>query len=238
MSGVQIAAAKAPWVMFERRAEEDRSASIEAGRYVARDVDYVLITPHGSRDQIERVVSEWFDYLKQQVAEQRFEADWLAAYRRAYDAWKEGKEIPVEGTPVINWPVASPAQVRMLQDLRILTVEVLAEANSELIARLGMGGLSLVEKAKAFVSQANGPGKLAEQIADLKTRTEAAERINADLIEKNKVLARQLEAMAAGKGNPPAHLDVTQAPHTGGEASGISSNDLLGGDSGGGFKSL
>ena len=46
-----------PFVNFEVRAEEDRTASIEQGHYVAVDVDYALITPAGSRDCVERKVS-------------------------------------------------------------------------------------------------------------------------------------------------------------------------------------
>lgn len=210
MSGVQIASAKAPWVMFDRRAEEDRTESIKQGRYVAKDVDYVLITPHGSKDQIERVVSEWLDYLQQQVAEGRVEPEWPSAYRRAYSAWLEGKEMPMEGTAVINWPVASPAQVRMLTDLHVLTVEVLAEANSELIGRMGMGGRALVEKAKSFVAQANGPGKITEQLNDLRTRMEAAEAINKVLAEQNNTLRAQVAVASQGSGPPPAHLNSVQ----------------------------
>jgi hypothetical protein len=188
MPGVQIADAKAPFIMFERRPVEDREASITAGRYVAKDVDFVLITPHGSKDQIERVVSEWFEYLESQVREGRFDATWLKGYRRAFDDWREGKEVPLEGTPVINWPIVSPAQVKMLQDLHILTVEVLAGSNEEVIRRLGMGGRSLVQKAKDFLAASNGPGKVAEELNALKARLEAQDAQLKDLAEANAAL--------------------------------------------------
>jgi hypothetical protein len=190
MAGVQIADAKAPYVMFERRAVEDREASVNQGSYVAKDVDFALITPHGSKDQIERVASEWFKMLEDQVREQRFDPAWLKAYKAAYADWREGKEIPLEGTPIINWPVVSPAQVKMLQDLHILTVEVLAAGNEEVIKRLGMGGRALVQKAKDYLAAAKDGGKLAEQMGALRIKAEQQEEQIKNLVEANASLRR------------------------------------------------
>lgn len=185
-NGVQIADPKAPWVMFERRDVEDRNASLEAGHYVTRDIDYALITPHGSRDQIERVVAEWFPMLEQQVREQRFDPAWLRAYKAAYAEWKEGKEIPVEGTSILNWPVLSPAQIRLLTTNKVLTVEVLAQANEETLARLGMGARKLKQLAVDYLASAEGPGKVASRMSKLETDNERLQglvKAQADLIE-------------------------------------------------------
>lgn len=204
MAGIQIADARAPWINFEARGVEDREESIKQGRYVAKNVDFVLVTPHGSRDRIEREVNDWLSNMAQQVAEGRLPDEWLTAYRRAYKHWKEGQEIPLEGTPIANWPILSPAQVKMLQDLHILTVEVLAEANEETIRRLGMGGRNLVDKAKAWVQQATGPGKVVEDMAALKRQNEALEaRLNA-LEEQNTQLKAQAAAVQANSGAPAA----------------------------------
>lgn len=208
MAGVQIADAKAPFIMFERRPMEDREKSITEGRYVARDVDFVLITPHGSKDQIERVVKEWFEYLEQQVREQRFDPGWLKGYRRAYQDWIEGKEVPPEGTPIINWPIVSPAQVKMLQDLHILTVEVLANSNEEVIRRLGMGGRALVDKAKDFLKAASGPGKLSEEIGALRIQLERQEEQMKNLAEANQQLRSQVPA-ALSPATPTLGIDAS-----------------------------
>jgi hypothetical protein len=42
------------YVMFEVRSEEDRAASVAAGKFVGRDVNYVIITPPGSKDTVEK----------------------------------------------------------------------------------------------------------------------------------------------------------------------------------------
>lgn len=219
MPGIQIADAKAPWVVFETRAEEDRDASIQQGRFVARDVDYAIITPHGSKDRVERVVKEWFDYLEREATQSRFDANWLAAYKRAYASWKEGREIPTEGTPIINWPLLSPSQARMLQDLHVLTVEVLAGANEELVRRLGMGGRNLVQKAKDYLAQAT-PGKAAEETAALRSQVESQEHTIKDLQEKLAAFkAAQDAAKLPGTSAQPGSFDDS--------VPGIGASDLL-----------
>lgn len=190
--GVQIADPKAPWVMFERRAVEDRAESVKQGRYVAKDQDYVLLTPHGSKDQYEHLVSEWLPNMEQQVREQRLDPSWLNSWRKAYEDWCEGKETPVEGTAIINWPLISPAQVRMLQELHILTVESLAGANEQAIGRMGMGGRALVQKAQEYMKQYRDHGKATEEMVTMKDRLEQLEaltRQQAELIAQFKPAA-------------------------------------------------
>ena len=41
------------YVRFERRPMEDKAASIREGRYVAKDVDFALVTPPYSNDCVE-----------------------------------------------------------------------------------------------------------------------------------------------------------------------------------------
>ena len=146
-------AATAPWVEFRKVSEEDRQASVDAGTYIARDVDYAFITPAGSKDCIEKPVKEWFEQLATQVENNRFPAEWLKAFRTRYESWVESGEIPIQGTSVKNWAVASPSQIEMLLKVNVRTVEQLAVANEEVISRLGMGGRNLVEKAKAYTQQ-------------------------------------------------------------------------------------
>jgi hypothetical protein len=210
MAGVQISDPRAPWIMFERRAVEDRDATIKAGRYMAKDVDFVLVTPHGSKDQIEAEVQDWFTRNRQQVQEGRLPHDWQLAYERAYDNWKAGKELPLDGTPILNWPVVSPSQIRLLQDIHILTVETLAVANEEAIRRLGMGGRALVDKAKDWLKQAEGPGKVVEEIGQLKVLASILSEQNRQLAETNALLMAQLQQRSPdpAAANPaPAPLD-------------------------------
>lgn len=184
--------ARPPYVTFEVKAVEDRQGSIDAGHYVSKDVDFAFVTPQGSKDRIERVVSDWFENLELQVQSERFPRAWLNAYKDSYKAWKEGREIPLNGTAILTWPVLSPSQAKALVDAGIRTVEDLAEANEEGLSRVGMGARALKDKAIAWVKQASGPGKAAEELAALKVRAEAAEANNANLQTQLAALAAQV----------------------------------------------
>lgn len=165
---------KPPYVIFETRAVEDRTVSIEKGHYVAKDVDYAVIIPSGAKDRIEQIVGEWFTKLEEAVAQERFPQAWLLGYRQAYQAWKSGQEIPEAGTSVKNWPILSPAQVKMLLGFNVRTVEDLAAANENTISRIGMGGRALKDKAIAWLEhQSGGGGALAEQLIAARQEIEA-----------------------------------------------------------------
>jgi len=185
-----------PYVAFEVRAEEDRNASIEAGYYKAKDVDYALITPAGSKDRVEQKVGEWFDKLQEQVMQERFPAEWLAKFQENYKLWKNGQEVPLTGTSVKNWPMLSPSQRTALLGLHVHTVEDLAAANEEVIVRLGMGGRSLRDKAREWLASTGGEaGKQAEQLVALRVALEMSENAKKALEDKLKEMKKQLEAL-------------------------------------------
>lgn len=186
-----------PFVQFETRAIEDRSATIEAGHFVAKDVNYAIITPAGTKDRIEKIAEEWLRDLAEAVRQDRFPSDWLDSYRRRYNSWVETRQIPEEGTSIKDWPSVSPAQVRNLLDLNIRTIEQLAEATEEAILRLGMGGRALKEKAKAWLDASKGQGKLASELDRLRQENEALKTRDTQRDEELKILTAKVEALSA-----------------------------------------
>ena len=179
-----------PFVTFEIRAVEDRDATIEAGHYVAKDVNYALIRPVGSKDCVERVADEWFAQLDRDTASGRFPREWLLAFKGVYKDWKEGNETPLSGTPIVTWPGVSPAQAKNLIALRVFTVEDLAAANEEVMGRVGMGCRALKQKAIDWLATAGDSGKV---VAEL----EALRAANADLKLRNDSLSEQLTELSA-----------------------------------------
>jgi hypothetical protein len=192
---VEIAKDRPAYVQFEVRAEEDRAATVEAGHYVARDVDFVIITPAGSKDRIERRADEWLVQIKQQVQEQRLPPEWAQAYRAAYGEWKEGREIPLNGTAIVNWPAVSPAQVKALLEARMRTVEDLAVANEETITRLGMGGRALKQRAVDWLASAKDVGKVGEEISAMRVLNESLTARNEELTEQLAGLSKRLASL-------------------------------------------
>lgn len=193
---MQAAEDRPPYVSFETKSIEDRAASIEAGLYKTRDVDFAHVTPQGSKDRIERNVAEWFEALESQVAQGRFKREWLTGFRESYKAWKDGRELPLKGTPILTWPVLSPSQVKSVLDAHVRTVEDLAAANEETIARIGMGGRALKDKAVSWLSAASGNGKVTEELAALRVKNEAAEARNIALEKQVKELVAKVAALA------------------------------------------
>lgn len=192
---MQVAEARPPFVTFEVKAEEDRAASIEAGYYKTKDVVYALVTPQGSKDRIEREVTSWFDSMRQSVQEGRFPREWLRGFEENYKAWQEGRELPLEGTPLLTWPVASPAQIKAVIDVGVRTVEDLAQANEETIMRIGMGGRALKEKAVSWLKAAASTGRTTEELSALRAELADAAARNKELEKQLKELSTQVAAL-------------------------------------------
>lgn len=180
--------AKPPFVIFETRAVEDRTKSIEEGHYVAKDAVYAIITPAGTKDRIEKLAEDWLHDLADAVKQDRFPAQWLDAYESAFKAWCENRAIPEFGVPITDWPALSPAQVRMLQDIGLRTVEHVAEATEEAVGRMGMGGRALKSKAQAYLDASSDAGKVSAELDAMRQRLQELESRDTEREERLKSL--------------------------------------------------
>ena len=187
---MHIQQARPPHVVYERRAEEDRTASIEQGRYVSRDVDYAIVTPAGSKDRVERVVSDWFLMLAGEVKAERWPQVWLDQLRAGYDSWTRGQTPPESGTPLSTWPALSPAQVKNWAQIGIRTIEELAEANEETLSAYGMGSRDMKSRAGLFLENAKSDS------GPLVAKLRAAEELIFAMEVRMKSLEAQLQAAA------------------------------------------
>ena len=197
----------APFVRFERKPIEDKAESERQGRYVAKDVDFALITAPYSKDVFKQKAKDWFATMKNDVQNGRFPQEWYEKFEKQYQAFQNGQELPPEGTPIRGWGVISPAQQEELIRMNILTVEVLSNINDEGIKRIGMGAVELKTKANAWLSQLNDKGPLTLKVA-------ATEKENAILKASVETLQKQVAAlMTALKQEPVSHetSEVTAA---------------------------
>jgi len=177
-----------PYVRFETRAIEDRAKSIEAGHMQYKDVHFAIITPAGTKDIIEKPVEDWLLSLEEGVKQERIPPHWLREYRAAYEHYKTTQENPEFGTPVKSWPSITPAQVQVLLNANLRTIEDVAEANEEAVTRIGMGGRALKEKARAWLDSAKDTGATAAELDALRIK-------NAELEARDKERQEQFEAM-------------------------------------------
>jgi len=184
-----------PFIRFERRPIEDKAASVAAGHYVARDVDYALITPPYSKDVLIKKVDAWLEQLKTDVSNNRVPQSWVDAQKKAYSYFLKGQELPLEGTPIKGWGMISPAQQETLVKMHVLTVEQLAAMNDEGVRRVGIGAIELKNKAIAWLKNIKKAGASTLEITALKKENE---NLKADMLvlkEKMNELIAQHEAM-------------------------------------------
>lgn len=209
------------YVRFERRPIEDRAASAREGRYVARDVDFALVTPPYSRDVFEQVAPEWLAQMKREVTGGRLPVEWYERYVESYERWKRNEEMPLNGTPIKGWSVISPAQMKNLLALNILTVEDLAGVNDEGLRRIGMGAGELRTKAKAWLSQTKDKGPLTMENAALRAENSVLKTTNEQLDARVKELSERLEILQRGGFDRAPQYEAPRADTGGIEASDI-----------------
>lgn len=179
-----------PFVRFERRAQVRRQAGPPAGDgsvyYV--DVDFAIITPMGTKEVVEKPVKDWFAYLQQMINMRRYNPAWLQGFKDRYEAWTKQQDLPPDGFPVANWPAATASEIRKLRELHILTVEDLAALPEEGIARLGMGGRSLKQRAMDWVTGSKDTAPLISKLDSLTvTVAQLSQRVE-ELTKENTAL--------------------------------------------------
>jgi len=157
------------YVEFELRPEEDRNASMDSGHPVFRDVEVAIITMPGGSLVVDKIVSPELLNEWKNGTDRKPPSPFAV---RAYEAWKEGREAPVNGIDLKNWPGVTPAQLKMCQGINVRTVEDLATANADTIRKLGMGGVALKDKAVSYMSSAD-TNKNSEQVAALRVELES-----------------------------------------------------------------
>lgn len=185
-----------PYVRFETRSVQNKKESIRLGRFIADDVDYVLITPPNSRDLVHHKVDYWFSLCQQNIQNKRIQPAWVDNWRKMYEMWKQGQEIPENGTSVKNWPAITPAQCKNMISAGVRTIEDMAACNDESLKRLGMGATELRNKARAYLKSAVDHGPVVEQNAKLIKDNERLQGQVDLLVEKLRLLSVQAEGQA------------------------------------------
>lgn len=166
-----------PHVRFETRPAEDRAASIEAGHKVYKDIDWVIITPPGGKDVREDHAETWLEKIRAQSEVGQYDYEWARDFRKMYDMYKDGKEMPENGTPLrMCTTLFSPAEIANCLAVNVRTLEELAAVSEEGLGRIGMGARAL--KTRAQEALKTGDGK------ESAMKVEALTIENADLKQK------------------------------------------------------
>lgn len=180
-------------VEFTLEPVENQQRSKKEGHRVYEDKEMISIRAPGSKDVIQRVVTD---------KDRREYAD-------KYDAFKKQQEAPSDGFPLREWPVLSRAEVLTLSALGMKTVEHVASVSDGNIKALGHQGFELRKKARDWLERTASNAPM-EQL-----RTE-----NEDLRNKLEVLSRAVSQLQREKGveqqplveMPPPRVATNGAP--------------------------
>jgi hypothetical protein len=91
------------------------------------------------------------------------------ALKPYYDHWKQGKDTPINGTPLAAWPGATPQLVKALEPYHIRSVEDLAKIEDSTMNRLGVPGIRVLKSnALAFLEAQQNTAAVAGEVAQLR----------------------------------------------------------------------
>ena len=185
-----------PYVTFEERLVEDRNATQEAGYRITKSTDWVVIRKRGEKDTSEKLVSDWFPYIRQQ----QWPSSWIDGYTTQYKRWKEGFEPVPDGASIREWAAINKQQADLLISAGVLTVEDMSLANEHTLTRIGLGARVLKEKAQTWLATAKNTGAATEQLLAYKTEREQLQ----EMVSKLRARVVSLEAELAELRGEPA----------------------------------
>lgn len=162
-------------------------------RYPAnRDpVDWVLIAPMGEAftktqtwHRVKKINPEnWPEDKRGGEGYTDAQAKW-SVIGPAYEAWKEGTEIPETGTPLEAWSGVTKEQVKILKSLDVRTVEDVRDMGENTMTKLRIPNARQLPKlAGDYLSGADSAEKDAK-IAELEERMAAMTEMLEQQLEK------------------------------------------------------
>jgi hypothetical protein len=169
-------------VRFYKKSVQQEQESIEAGRPIYKDFDFVHICVAG--DTLTEI-----DTYALHSHKQRFPIQW-ANYMNRQGANTE----EVVGTPIAEWPLVSKSQAEELRGMKFHTVESIANASDQQLQRMGMAvGMSpyaFRDKAKAFLN-------LATTSAETDKREQEINALKEELAKKDAETAKMKQETEA-----------------------------------------
>ncbi len=188
-------------------------------RYTAKRgaEDWVLMGPKGEalertkswhrvKDLIPKDLSQMDDddaeVIRNGLSYQAMQARW-SVIEPKYKAWKAGREIPDDGTPLGAWSGCTSDQADYLRKLGLVTVEQVANMNEATISKIPFPDpRGFRAMAKAFV-EAKPNEEVRQENAELKQRLAALEEA---------ILQMNAEEAAADKAKPRTRSKAKQEP--------------------------
>ena len=168
-------------------------------------VDKVLLAPEGPGFDKTRT---WHrvkdltppDGVDQRTADSDTHRDMVAKWSiigPAYEAFKKGEEVPIDGTPLAAWSGVSADQAKFMRGMAILTVENVRDMQEDAIGTLGWPGARQLPKLAAeYLDGVSGAEKDAE-ITDLREEMAAMRELLEEQAASQKPAKKPKQSEAA-----------------------------------------
>ena len=140
-------------VKFHYKSVQDFPATSEAGRPIFKEREYINIRIPGQQDEVSRPAK----------------IDDKQRFPRHYEAFKQRIEMPLEGTPLVEWPAINRSLADQLAFQGIKTVEQMAGLNDNNMGAVH-GMQSLKQKAKDWLDSTKDDGVLSKLRDELVAR--------------------------------------------------------------------
>ena len=163
------------FVEFSREPFLNEFKTEKEGREVWDERDIITICKPGAKSEVMRYV-KLKDDAWGQADPKRFPRQW--------ERFQARQEQTQEGLPIEECPFIGKAKVMELKAQKVHTVEQLAMMPDAMTQEIGMGGLELRNKARAFLDDATRMAAVAEKDAEnnlLRSELETLKRQMADL---------------------------------------------------------
>lgn len=154
-------------VRFTLEARPDAEKSVEAGRAIYRDREYISILIPGDKT---------LSVFRPTIPSDK------NRFPRQYAAFKNSQGESIIGTPLIGWPQVTEAQRKELDYFNIRTVEQLANVADGFASNM-MGVQALKQAAQKFIAQSKDSA--------------IVNKLNTELAQRDTLLATMQEQMAA-----------------------------------------
>jgi hypothetical protein len=182
---------RVPYFMFvDREYGIDADASKEKGYEVPKMITFILITPHGHKgDPLEFFADEYLERKAREVKEGRYNPTWVQEFKAGLAAFREGKMLPRNGTPIVLWERITKTRREQIAQ-RFPTIEDLAAVPDSSLGDIGIDGRVLRDLAKGDIQAKKDLSPIVKELADTK---EENRRLQEQLDKVN----RRLDALDA-----------------------------------------
>lgn len=191
---------RVPFFMFQDREHGvDPEATKEKGYEVPKLVTFILVTPHGHRgDPMEFFADDFIARKDKEARSGTYDPSWVKEFKDGLALFREGKEIPRNGTPLVFWERILKTRREALAR-KFPTLEDLAAVPDSALGEIGLDGRVLRDMAKADLQAKTDLSPVVKELADTKEEN----RRQAELIESLTKRLDVLEADRPKRGRPP-----------------------------------